>query len=800
MRVNRFYYNVVFLVFSIAGYAQKNTQFNDVTQSLNLPSFNASGGAGHSSGVNLLDIDLDGSLDLFFAADENSPHYLILNKNGEWQVTTIGTAGKISRSAIWFDYDADGDLDVLVTNDCQGTEKCFDSETFQLFKSEGSEFIDVSVESGLVTGKEIRSTRASIELFYGGGIAAGDLNLDGYLDIVMGRWNGDIFLFMNNGNGTFRDDSELLGLSNMAPYFQPVIFDFTGDGWPDIYMTVDKSQPNHFLKNDSSVIFVDVAPEINLDSRVSDMGQTFGDYDNDGDYDFYTMDIERSGNIDGNRLFQNLSSDEEMLFQDYAYNFGVQEGGWGWGATFFDANNDGWLDLAATNGWAIDLGGFNPISYTTDQSKLWLSNAGEQFVDRSLESSFNDQLIGSALVAGDIDRDGDLDLVQGLSKENRPVHVRVLENQLQPTTNETNYLVVQPRMVGQNKQAIGANVEVYQGSQYQQRPIIAGTSFYGQEPAEAFFGLGETTSVDEIVVTWPGGEKTIIQNVSANQILEISDEDVLHTPGSLMATRFEEGVSLSWGHMSTFHESFEIQSSNNLKFDDPVTYSVSGDQLFFYDEGIDVDTYYYRVRAVYQDQKSKWSAITEYKKIQPLTKPSDLRVELLNILSVKLEWADRSIGEENFVLLRSLSEEMIENFEIKLPANSKEYTDNNVEPSTEYYYAVYASNENVDSERSNKVSVTTGNFQQTVLSIIETDELEIYPNPFNGFFTLQLDSEYSGVLQITLIDINSKIIRSWVSETGKLAGTSFSTDLLTGLYLLKVQAGKSMFQRKVILK
>ncbi len=790
---------VVLSLLSFAGHAQKNTQFIDITETIPLPNFQASDGAGHGSSVNLLDVDQDGTLDLFFTANENSPNYLLLNKDGEWQASPIGTAGKISRSAIWFDYDADGDLDVLVSNDCQGTEKCYDSETFQLFQSEGSEFIDVSVASGLVTGREIRSTRASSMIFYGGGIAAGDLNLDGYLDIVMGRWNGDVFLFMNNGDGTFRDDSEWLLLSDIAPYFQPIIFDFTGDDLPDIYITVDKKEPNHFLRNSAGQAFEDIGAEINLNSRASDMGQAIGDWDNDGDYDFYTANIERSGNLDGNRLFQNLSNEETMRFQDNAFNLGVQKGGWGWGATFFDANNDGWLDLAATNGWGVDLGGFNPITYTDDQSKLWLNNAGQDFEDRSTESGFNDQLIGSALVAGDMDRDGDLDLVQGLTKENRHVHARILDNQLQQTSSDNNYLIVQPRMMGQNKQAIGANVEIYASEQYQQRPIIAGTSFYGQEPAEAFFGLGDRTSVDEIVVTWPGGQQTMLQDVAANQIVQITDETVLHTPGILTATTQDDGVLVSWGHMSTFEDSFELQSSNDPLFLEPVTYTLSGDQKSLFDESIEVDTYYYRARAIYQNQKSNWSPILEYRKIQPLSEPTDLNAELLDILSVKLDWTDRSIGEENFVVLRSVTEEMDETFKIKLPANSTGYEDNNVEPGTEYYYVVYASSMDTESEWSNKVSVTTGEFEQTILAISENYELGIIPNPSAGFFSLSLGTPISGKVHISLIDINGKIVRSWESHADELRERSFNADSLSGLFLIRVMAGESLFQRKIML-
>ena len=192
-----------------------------------------------------------------------------------------------------------------------------------------------------------------------------------------------------------------------------------------------------------------------------------------------------------------------------------------------DADNDTLLDLAVTNGWREGIA-------MSDPSKLFRNLGGTppMFGDISASSGFDDTYWGSALAAVDHDRDGDLDLVQTTQTVgSTSSSIRLLEHQGAPASN--NYLVVRPRMSGANHRAIGAVVRATVGDIEMMRPITAGTSFFSQEPAEAFFGLGAAAVVDRVVVEWPGGLETEVLDVAANRVLTIStdtdtDGDGLH--------------------------------------------------------------------------------------------------------------------------------------------------------------------------------------------------------------------------------------------------------------------------------
>ena len=197
---------------------------------------------------------------------------------------------------------------------------------------------------------------------------------------------------------------------------------------------------------------------------------------------------------------------------------GVEDAGWGWGTTFFDANNDGWLDLAATNGYFL-----RPL----DSSRFWLNEMGESFADLSNESGFNDELVATTLVSADFDNDGLLDLLQSVKGKEVPVTpVRYYRN-VTVHENAGHSMVIKPRMKGPNTFAIGAVVKIRTDDMSQMRLITAGTSFYGQEPAEAFFGVGNNREVDEVSIEWPDGLRSRWFNVKTGRIHVLINDDTL---------------------------------------------------------------------------------------------------------------------------------------------------------------------------------------------------------------------------------------------------------------------------------
>ncbi len=593
------------LLSSYIGISQ--AQFTDVTSSKSFPTFSPAYVFG--SGVSAADYDNDGDVDLYISSNGDSNNVLYKNLgDGNFElVESVVSIGTNSRTALWFDYNGDHLLDLLVAGDCHGASgPCPDEDYIRLFEQfQDGTFQEVTAQSGLVSGKEVEG------IF--GGVAAGDIDNDGYLDLVFDYWNGNVFLFKNNGDGTFEDISEEMGISKLSDYWQPLIFDISGNGWSDIYLTVD-NDPNLLWKNNADGSFEEVGENLGLDNTHNDMGACFGDFDNDDDLDIYITNIERDLPGKHNALFENKSDGEQLLFDEVSKSAGVSAGGWGWGITFMDADNDMLLDLAATNG-PVDMYDID------DKAKFWKNNGDLTFTDISADARFNTNLDATTLISLDYDRDGDLDMVQTLKEDQDPVAIKLLENQLNTTPSFGNYLVVKPRMNGSNHWAIGSKVSIKVGSVVQSRAITAGNSFYGQEPAEAFFGLGENTTVDEITIVWPGGAKTTITEVAGNQIITVNDSDILHAPGLLTAEDLDlDGTRLSWGHMSTNETEFIIERSHLEDFSTFDTFQVDANSNNFTDEEVLVSlTFYYRVMSSDGTNQSGYSNVVSISSNQTIS-------------------------------------------------------------------------------------------------------------------------------------------------------------------------------------
>ncbi len=582
----------------LSSWGISQVQFTDVTSLKGFPTFTPA--SVYGSGASAADFDNDGDIDLYISTNGNSDNLLYRNLgNGSFElVESLVSISTNSRTSLWFDFNGDHLQDLLVAGDCLGASgDCPDTEYIRLFEQqEDGSFSDVTSLSGLVSGKEVDGVF--------GGVAAGDINNDGFLDLVFDYWNGDVFLFRNNGDGSFEDISEEMGISELSDYWQPLIFDLSGNGWADIYLTVD-NDANLFWRNNADGSFDEIGETLSLDNTANDMGASLGDFDNDDDLDIYTTNIERDLPGKHNALFENKSNEDQFLFDEVSKSAGVSAGGWGWGITFLDADNDMLLDLAATNG---------PVAMyeIDDKAKFWKNNGDLTFTEISEEVRFNTNFDATTLISFDYDQDGDLDMVQTLKSDQDPVAVKLYENQLNEQSTFGNYLVVKPRMKGANHWAIGSKVSIKIGSVVQSRAITAGNSFYGQEPAEAFFGLGENSIVDEVVILWPGGEKTTMTDISANQVITIEDNDVLHAPGLLTLEDLEaEGRKLGWGHMSTNETGFILERSDSEDFSSVEIFQIdTGTYTYTDDEVLESGTFYYRVIASDGVNQSGFSNVT----------------------------------------------------------------------------------------------------------------------------------------------------------------------------------------------
>jgi hypothetical protein len=496
-------------------------QFVDVSRQLRIGRVDLA--EGWAAGFAAADYDGDGDIDLYLPTDEGSPNRLYQNQGGGIFIDVAEAAGvashTLNRVALFFDYDGDRRLDLITGGDCFDfltLPDCDDALNLHLYRQlEDGTFIDTTYEA------HIRMDIPSRWKEQRGGISAGDLNNDGYLDLVFANFETESRVLINNKDGTFRDHFiDPVFNENVVRFWQHVIYDFDGDGWQDI-LTAHDRMGNHLWLNQTNNVFIDFAPSVGLDNPWEGMGITLGDYDNDSDLDIYITNIgfEDRHNV----LHRNDSVGPTLHFEEVSVELNAAYADWSWGCTFFDADNDGWLDLAVTNG-------IDQPSWRGDKSEFFYSvegpGGGRTFDRRGETVGFNDTHYGTGLAATDFNGDGRLDLIQ-LAEETtftlvQPAGFHLFENHPDAETALNNYLVVRPRQRGPNHWAIGAVVRVRAGDLTMMRLITAGTSLMTQEPAEAHFGLGTAETVDEVTIEWPDGDVSRFTDIAVNQSVRAS--------------------------------------------------------------------------------------------------------------------------------------------------------------------------------------------------------------------------------------------------------------------------------------
>lgn len=466
-------------------------------------------------GASWADYDNDGDVDLF-VSNLGGPARLYRN-NGNGTFTDVTQAAgfrdqtflRATRAGVWGDYDNDGDRDLFVTSP---------SLANRLYRNNGNgTFTDVSAAAGI---------RPLVLNSYPA--AWGDYNGDGFLDLyVSGNVTGGLGpdfqvtaypnqLYRNNGNGTFTEVGLQLGVANQGPTLACQWVDYDYDGDVDLFVINDFSAftefPGTIYRNDGpdpqrGWKFTDIGREVGFhDVPLFGMGFTMGDYDGDGDQDYFVS------NLGIPCLFRNDGS----FFSDATLGAGVTafypstgpytkplpgafpNVGWlvnTWGVQFWDYDLDGWLDLyIAASGMGTEnfpIAPFNP-------NWLYHNNGDGTFTDVSQRLGLDHPGRTRGIALADYDNDGDLDVYLA----NNDQYGVLLRNDL---ITGNNWIKIELRGTVSNRDAIGSRIVLEAGGRRQIRLYPDSDPQSSQAPLEQVFGLGQASRVDRITIYWPSG-------------------------------------------------------------------------------------------------------------------------------------------------------------------------------------------------------------------------------------------------------------------------------------------------------
>jgi hypothetical protein len=429
----------------------------------------------YGMGVAVGDYNNDGFPDIFITCVGQSRLFRNTGKGTFVDVTTASGLGKregLSTSALWFDYDRDGLLDLFVCN-----------------------YVKWSPEHDVFCSLDGKHKSYCTPEAYRGATC---------------------WLFHNRGDGTFEDVTAASGIFDSSSKSLGVaLLDDDRDGWPDLLVAND-TQPNKLYRNQHNGTFKDVAVEAGLAFSTegkarAGMGVDVADFENSG-----TVGVAIT-NFDNEMI--GLYRGNGKSFEDIAAQAGVgmaSKNSLGFGCIFVDINLDGWLDFAVANGH-IDETVRNirgNVGYA-QPPQLFLSTGKGDFRDVADEvgGGFDQPKVGRGLAYGDFDRDGDLDLL--LTTNNGPAHLYRNE---QMTANRS----IRFRLVGtkSNRDAIGAVVHVSAGGMTQSRMVKGGSSYLSQSELPVTFGLEKRDRVERAVIEWPSGRTEDYSNLAAGRSYE----------------------------------------------------------------------------------------------------------------------------------------------------------------------------------------------------------------------------------------------------------------------------------------
>ncbi len=507
---------------------QGNFKFKDITDVSG-----TSGNKSWSTGVVLVDINADGFLDIYVCnagnvKGDDQKNELFIN-NGDLTFTEQASAYNLADSGFtthtaFFDYDLDGDLDAYILNNSfipvnslgYSNKRELRSEDWdlpamfkgggdKLLRNDDGKFIDASAEAGIYGSL----------IGFGLGVTVGDINDDLMPDIYVSNdfYERD-YLYINMGDGTFKED-----IKNKIPHLSLAsmgadMADLNNDGKPEIFVTDMLPEGNERLKNTSDFERFDV---YQLKQRK----------------DFYHQYMQNTLQLNNG----------DTTFSEIAFYSGVGNTDWSWGALLFDMDNDGYRDIYVCNGIYHDLTNQDFMDFfaaevyqkmaisgvKTSQDSIinnmpsvpvinyaFRNNHDLTFSNKAKDFGFTEPSFSNGAAYGDLDNDGDLDLI--VNNVNMPLFVY-------KNNTENNYLKIKLKGSENNTFAIGSVVEVYKESEIFRQELMPSRGFQSSVDYGLVFGLGKIEKIDSIRVIWPNKKIEKIEETNVNQTLIFNIEN-----------------------------------------------------------------------------------------------------------------------------------------------------------------------------------------------------------------------------------------------------------------------------------
>lgn len=488
-----------------------------------------------TTGAVMVDINGDGLMDIYVCYSGNLPsdarrNQLFVNQGIDEQgipyFEEMAKAYGIddpgySTSALFFDYDLDGDLDLMLLQHNPELYSNLDESNFRkrlqehspdmcskLFKNNDGIFEDVTLEAGL----------SGTPLSYGLGGNVADVNGDGYPDIYIANdYSAPDYLYINNGNGTFSDRiNEQIGHTSLYTMGMDIA-DFNNDGLLDIFT-------------------LDMLPEDNRRQKLLFSPENYDHFDlfvKVGLHHQYMRNMLQMNNGDG-------------TFSEVGQLVGVSNTDWSWAPLFADFNNSGNKDLFVSNGFLKDLTNLdfinnrkeylqnqnvtqaglmeliNTMPATPLQNYLFENKGDLNFANKATEWGLDAISNSNGAVYVDLDNDGDLELV--VNNINQPAFIYKNNSR---ETQQTNYLQVELIGKDNNSMGLGAKIYIYADGHLQLQDQNPYRGYQGNVSPVLHFGLGGWDSLDSLVILWPGGFSETIYNPKSNQRLVLLQTNAL---------------------------------------------------------------------------------------------------------------------------------------------------------------------------------------------------------------------------------------------------------------------------------